>query len=216
MEQIEIFDETYKKVKPFCASIDDVHKHGLWHQTFACWLVNKKENVIYLQLRGPKNKVGANTFDASSSGHLSYKEPPQKGFRELKEELGKNIKIENKKFLGVFRNIFISKNYINREFCNVFIANTKNNIEDFVLQEGEVFGIFKLNIDDGIKLFSKEIKSTSIMGKIFDNKKYKNTKRKISIKDFNLYKDREEIFGYYLKVVIMAKRYVENKMPVRI
>ena len=44
----------YNELKPYHTSIDNIHKLGFWHQTFACWLVNKDENVIYLQLRGPK------------------------------------------------------------------------------------------------------------------------------------------------------------------
>ena len=33
--------------------------------------MNPKENKIFLQLQGPKNKVGPNTLDASANGHLS-------------------------------------------------------------------------------------------------------------------------------------------------
>ena len=74
-----------EKIEPYETSIDNIHKLGLWHQTFACWVVNKENGVIYLQLRGSKNRIGANTFDASASGHLSSNEKPEDGFRELKE-----------------------------------------------------------------------------------------------------------------------------------
>ena len=89
MEQIDIFDEEFNAIEPFVATIDVVHQKGLWHQTFACWLVHPKENKIFLQLRGPKNRIGPNTFDASASGHLSSQEKPIDGFREAEEELGK-------------------------------------------------------------------------------------------------------------------------------
>lgn len=216
MEEIDIFDEMYNEIEPYHTSIDNIHKLGLWHQTFACWLVNKNENIIYLQLRGPKNRIGANTFDASASGHLSTKEKPENGFRELEEELGSNIKIYDNEFLGVFRNIFISKNYINREFCNVFIANTDSDINDFTLQEGEVFGIYKLNIQDGIDLFSHKLDKATINGKVFDNNQFLNDTKTISINDFNLCDERTKISSYYLKVMIMAQRYINGISPNRI
>ena len=216
MEEIEIFDEMYNKLKPYHTSIDNIHKLGLWHQTFACWLVNKDENVIYLQLRGPKNRVGANTFDATASGHLAFNEKIEDGFRELKEELGNNIIIFNKEYLGVFRNIFISENYINREFCNVFIASTNSKLEDFSLEAGEVYGVYKLNIEDGINLFSNKIESVKVSGKIFKDNIYLDNTKTISISDFNLHDERTKISGYYLKVMIMAKRYIEGIFPNRI
>ena len=80
-----IVTRLYNKKEPYHTTIDNIHKLGLWHQTFACWLVDKNEQIIYLQLRGPKNRVGANTFDATASGHLSHNEIPEDGFRELKE-----------------------------------------------------------------------------------------------------------------------------------
>ncbi|MGI6681074.1 MAG: NUDIX hydrolase [Bdellovibrionota bacterium] len=206
----------YNKIAPYQASIDNVHQKGLWHQTFACWLINKEKNIIYIQLRGSKNRIGPNTFDASASGHLMSGETPEDGFRELTEELGKNIILSDKQFLGVFRNIYTSHNYKNYEFCNVFMANTQSVLTDFNLQIGEVYGIFELNINDAILLFFDKKQYVDIDGKIFENNKYTKDTRKISQKDFNLYKERVFISGYYLKIMIMAQRYVNNIFPIRI
>lgn len=216
MEEIDIFDETYNKTEPYHTTIDNIHKLGLWHQTFACWLVDKNEQIIYLQLRGPKNRVGANTFDATASGHLSHNEIPEDGFRELNEELGNTINVYNKEYLGVFRNVFISPNYINREFCNVYIASTDCKLDEFELQEGEVYGIYKLKIQDGIDLFSNKINSINISGKIFNKDKFLADTKSISTSDFNLFEDRTKVSGYYLKVMIMAQRYINGILPNRI
>ncbi len=216
MEKIDIFDEMFNPIEPFVATIDAVHQKGLWHQTFACWLVNPKENKIFLQLRGIQNRIGPNTFDASASGHLASGEAPIDGFRELEEELGKYINLWDKTFLGINRNVIVQGSYINREFCHVYIAKTENNLSDFDLQKGEVAGIFVMDIDEAINLFSDGIINTEIVGKVWDGKGYKATSRIITKKDFCSYQDRVNISGYYLKVMIMAQRFIKNQKPLRI
>jgi isopentenyldiphosphate isomerase len=216
MEQIDIFDEEFNAIEPFTTTIDVVHRQGLWHQTFACWLLNPKENKIFLQLRGPKNRIGPNTFDASASGHLSSGEKPIDGFREVAEELGKHLNLVDKTFLGINRNIIIQGTYINREFCHIYIAKTENNLSEFDLQEGEVMGIFALDITDGINLFSDKLNNVQVEGKIWDGENYKNEFRSITKKDFCSYHDRVNISGYYLKVMIMADRYIKDQKPLRI
>ena len=216
MEQIDIFDEEFNPIEPFSTTIDAVHNQGLWHQTFACWLINPKENKIFLQLRGPKNRIGPNTFDATASGHLASGEKPIDGFREATEELGKNLHLTNKTFLGINRNIIINGSYINREFCHVYIAKTKNTLSDFDLQKGEVAGIFEMDITKAIKLFDDTIKKIHINGKIWDQNHYQAVSRTITKKDFCSYHDRVHISGYYLKVMIMAARYIRGEKPIRI
>lgn len=216
MENIDIFDEEFNAIEPKTTTIDVVHQQGLWHQTFACWLVNPKNNKIFLQLRGPKNRIGPNTFDASASGHLSSGEKPIDGFREAEEELGQNLNLSDKTFLGINRNVIVQGAYINREFCHVYIAKTTNNISDFELQKGEVTGIFELDILDGIHLFSDKVSEVSIKGRVWDGNLYKNESRKITKKDFCSFHDRVNISGYYLKVMIMAQKYIQNNPPYRI
>jgi len=87
MEYLDIFDELFNPLEPAKASIDDVHKKGLWHQTFACWIVNPQKETVLFQLRGVRNRIDPGSFDASSSGHLKAGESPADGFRELSEEL---------------------------------------------------------------------------------------------------------------------------------
>lgn len=218
MEQIDVFDEEFNAVEPFATTIDIVHQKGLWHQTFACWLVNSKENKIFLQLRGPKNRIGPNTLDASASGHLSAGEKPIDGFREAKEELGQNLNLEDITFLGINRNVIIQGEgtYINREFCHTYIAKTTNDLSDFDLQPGEVSGIFAMDITDAINLFSDVSESVYIEGKVWNENSYQNVSRTVTKKDFCSYHDRVDISGYYLKVMIMVERYLKGLKPLRI
>ena len=216
MEQIDIFDEEFNPMEPFVTTIDVVHQKGLWHQTFACWLVNARENKIFLQLRGPKNRIGPNTFDATASGHLSAGEKPMDGFRELEEELGSKLNLTDKTFLGINRNVITQGTYINHEFCHIYIARTGSNLSDFDLQEGEVTGVFALDVNEGIQLFSDKLESVQIEGKVWNDGHYKNVSRTLTKKDFCSYHDRVEISGYYLKVMIMAERYIQGQKVLRI
>lgn len=216
MEQIDIFDEEFRPLAPGKTTIDIVHQKGLWHQTFACWIVNPKEKIVFLQLRGLRNRIGPNTFDASASGHLSSGEEPIDGFREVTEELGNNIGLYDNVFLGINRNVIIQESYMNREFCHVYMAKTNNNLSDFKLESGEVAGLFKLNIKDGIQLFSDETPFVEITGIIWDGNSYKTETRHISKQNFCSYHDRVNISGYYLKVMIMLERYLQNHSPYRI
>lgn len=216
MEQIDVFDEEFRSIEPNSTTIDVVHQKGLWHQTFACWLVNPKENIVFSQLRGKKNRIGPNTFDASASGHLSAGEKPIEGFREAEEELGKNLNLHDIVFLGINRNVIIQGTYINREFCHIYMAKTENDLKDFQLEDGEVAGLFKLDINQGIKLFSNEISSIKITGIVWDEQSYKIQTREITQQDFCSYHDRVNISGYYLKIMMMAERYVSNTPPYRI
>ena len=146
MEQIDFFDENCNFIG--VTSIDEVHQKGLWHQTVAFWLFNPKERVVYLQLRGPKNRIGPNTFDASSGGHLSAAETKEDGVRELKEELGLSILPEQCVYFKMYKNIVHLPNYTNHEFCHIYFIETENSLKDFVLEKGEVSNLFALNFVD--------------------------------------------------------------------
>ncbi len=187
MEQIDFFSENYTYLG--VTSIDEIHQKGLWHQTVAFWVFNKKEKVIYLQLRGPKNRVGPNTFDASSGGHLSSGETKEDGLRELKEELALDISKEKCIYFKMFYNQVVLPHYINNEFCHIYFVETDKSLSDFVLQEGEVSNIFALNVEDiDTFLSGKEIEVVAL-----------SQKRKISLKDMCAFKERIQI-GYYASV----------------
>ncbi len=203
MEKLDVFDELYNSLEPSCTTIDDVHTKGLWHQTFACWLVNKSKNTVLLQLRGPNNRIDPNSFDASASGHLSAGEKPSDGFRELEEELGVNIAEDDRAYLGIFRNIAIRGAYINHEFCHIYLGNSEYSFADFKLQEGEVDAVFEMDIDEAIKLFLGEVGSIKISNP--------NNERALKIEDMCNYNERVKVSNYYLKVMLAAKGLVNGE-----
>jgi len=203
MEKVDIFDELYNKVNVEPATYDEIHGKGLWHQTFMCWLVNKKRNSIIMQQRGPNNRVEPGSLDCSAGGHLDAGEKPEDGFRELEEELGVTIQLDKRHYLGIFRNIYIEDNYINRDFCNVYLAESDFEIKDFKFQDGEVDRVYEVDIDEAIKLFSGKVKKIS--ANIGEGTTF------ITVEDMCNYRQRTIVDKYYLKVMLAAKGLVEGK-----
>jgi len=205
-ELLDVFDSDYNSLGIGAFSYDIVHQKGMWHNTFACWLINEERNSVIFQLRGPKNRVDPGSFDASAGGHLAAGEEAEDGFRELEEELGVNVPNEDRCYLGVFRNICNKYKYINLEFCHVFLAASNFTLKDFNAEEGEIDGIFEADIDDAIALFSNQVHSIKI--------KSINGERELTRKDMCCYKYRCMTIGYYLNVMNSAKAYFKLRKEI--
>lgn len=216
MENLDIFDELFNPLEPASASIDDVHKKGLWHQTFACWIVNPQKETVLFQLRGVRNRIDPGSFDASSSGHLKAGESPADGFRELREELGIDIPVENRLSIGIFRNIAIRGRYINREFCHVFLARSEQSLSGFHLQDGEVAGIFEVGIQDAVNLFAKKVPAVKARGLSKCGNGYTTAEKIIRIEDTCNWHERCEVSNYYLKVTLACQDFLRGKEIIRI
>lgn len=211
MENLDVFDELYAPLDPAYASMDEVHKKGLWHQTFACWVVNPQKRSVLLQLRGPRNRIDPESLDASASGHLSTGETPNDGFRELREELGISISDKDRAYLGNFRNIAVRGSYINREFCHVFLAKSTVSAHSLTLQNGEVSGVFEASIEAAIDLFSGKAQSLEAAGLEWNGLECVFSERDISISAMCNWKERCEISRYYLKVMLAAKGFLNGE-----
>jgi isopentenyldiphosphate isomerase len=215
VEFLDVFDELYTPLTPASATIDEVHQKGLWHQTFACWLVNDQKGTVVLQLRGAKNRIDPNSFDASAGGHLSSGERPADGFRELREELGITIPEKDRFYLGLYRNIAIRHlamgTYINHEFCHVFLGRCDLPLDAFSLEQGEVNGVFEMNIDEAIDLFTGKINSIKAVGLAWNGQAFVLSEKTVTEQDMCNYQDRCQISNYYLKVMLAARGLLRNE-----
>ncbi|TAL27547.1 MAG: NUDIX domain-containing protein [Alphaproteobacteria bacterium] len=205
METIDIFDEMYRPLNPPAATYDEVHQKGLWHHTFAGWLVNPENRTVLLQLRGPQNKVDPGTWDASGGGHLVSGERPTDGFRELHEELGVSVAEGDRFYLGIHRNVALLGAYINHEFCHVYLAPSTARPESFKLQAGEVDGVAEIGIEDGVELFSGKRDTIPATGIAWNGAVFARLSRNISRTDMCNYRDRCEVSKYYLKIMLAAR-----------
>jgi isopentenyldiphosphate isomerase len=116
-----------------------IHQKGLYHHTSHVWLYTKKNEILLAQ-RSAKKAICPLLWDVSVAGHIDAGETPKgAAVREIKEEIGLEIPIEQLKLIGVF-NCF--QNYdnglIDNEFHNTFIAELKVDISELSPQKNEV------------------------------------------------------------------------------
>ncbi len=178
---LKVFNEEYKEqgVK----SRDEVHKKGLWHETFHCWLVSRDRgsNYIYLQLRSKTKKDFPNLFDITAAGHLLEDETVNQGVREIEEELGISVDFNDLISLGVIKDRLITDDIQDYELTNVFLLMWNGDIKDFKVQEDEVSGIVKADLNEFIDLWSGVSEKISVKGLDHLNKPILN---EVGLEDF--------------------------------
>lgn len=105
------------------ADRERVHREGLWHHTFDCWLYRRVEGKIYplFQLRHPDKKAHPHQLDITAAGHLLSGEGRKDGVRELEEELGLSLHPEELVYLGVHREEMRGEGWIDREHRHVHL-----------------------------------------------------------------------------------------------
>jgi len=209
-EMVDIFDDNYNHIG--IVEKDEAHNKGLWHRTFHCWVVQKNGKVL-LQLRSKDKSSHPDKLDISAAGHLSAGETPLDGIREMKEEIGLEVDAKNLITLGTSTKTSNIKSpkiipFINREFTHTYLYQSETELEDYIMQEEEVDGLFEVDIEDGLKLFSGEIPSINVKGvsRIDGSSKGVLETREVTVDDFVPHSK-----NYYVKIFIMAERLKEGK-----
>lgn len=174
MERLKVFDENYTYLKD--ESRENVHRDGLWHETFHCWLLEEK--VIYIQKRSAVKKDFPGLYDITAAGHILSTETVTDGIREVEEELGIDVDLSKLHSKGVVQNSIELSNFIDREFSNVFLYESTFTASDFSLQLEEVESVHAVERQDLIQLFLSEIMTVTCRN--IDN----GTSVAISLTDF--------------------------------
>ena len=212
-EQIDIFDANLKHL----GVMDRVeaHKLGKWHITFHCWLVNPKdEGYILFQLRSKEMVNFPDMLDVSAAGHLEAGEDTLDGIREVSEELGIPINMEDLYSLGYRVEVADQKNgQMNREYQAVYLLKSDIPLQSYSPQVEEVTGLLWMRIQDGLELFSNTVNEVDTNGIVYNTqtKEWECIVRKVTINDF-----LPRIQNYYLTSCIMAQRLVNNIFPLSI
>lgn len=134
MEYIDIYDENnnpigIKKEK------NKVHEDGDFHRTAHVWIINDK-NELLLQKRSATKKTHPNCWDISGAGHIRAGESVIDGAtRELKEELGVEVKEKDLQYITTIKS---TKNLKNMEFQYVYLLNCNEKTEKYVFEDNEV------------------------------------------------------------------------------
>ncbi|WP_442601199.1 NUDIX hydrolase [Paenibacillus sp. KN14-4R] len=143
--------DTFTENMEFLAvrSRDEVHRLGLWHQTFHCWLLQQDENRNYIlfQKRCARKKDYPGYLDITAAGHLEAGEDPLDGIREIREELGIDIEQKDLIPIGVVPCLLRAEHFIDNEFGHVYLVDYSGRNEPFILQKDEVESILRIEFD---------------------------------------------------------------------
>jgi isopentenyldiphosphate isomerase len=167
-ETLDIFDEKGQWIGTEARS--EVHRLGLWHQTFHCWIYRREKERVYLlfQKRHPQKDTSPNKLDITSAGHLLAGEGPRDGVRELEEELGLAVSYESLQHIGVIRDVSGEPGIVDREICHVYGYESDQPLEAYQIQQEELTGLLWIRLDELMRLLNGEISSVRASGFVCD------------------------------------------------
>ena len=115
------------------------HEQGLWHQTVHIWVLNS-DNQLLLQQRQLDRESNPGKWDISAAGHIpSGQSALEAAQRELDEEIGLDIHLEELEYLGRVKHVYQQgSSWINREFQEIYMVKNDKKIESFQFQKEEV------------------------------------------------------------------------------
>ena len=137
-ELIDILDDEGNLTGQNCLK-SIAHQEGFNHATVHIWFFTVQGNIL-LQQRGATKKIYPLLWDVSVAGHVNSGENLyDAAIREVKEEIGLNIKKEALIKIGVMKS-FKSYDYgvIDNEFHTVFISKLNEDINNLSAQKEEV------------------------------------------------------------------------------
>lgn len=157
MEYFDILNED-GSITSQKSSRRDVHLHGYFHSGIMVFIIDENFNVL-IQKRVNTKDSNPGKWDVSCAGHVqSGEEYLFAAKRELFEELGLNIDIEQLTFIGKTRisysAIFHNEVFYENELDKIFIYKTTSSTQ-LTLQPEEVAAVRWITVAELINLFIK-------------------------------------------------------------
>lgn len=176
MEKIDIIDQD-GNITGEVKDRNDVHKYGLPHHASGVIFVAKigGGNYILSQQRSFNKEKNAGLWDMSASGHVTSGQTPQDSLiREIKEELGLEVKKTELKLLGKFwRHETYRPDFIENELDYIYIVNKFIEISQIKVQEEEVEDVAWLSVDKFKDMLNvgKAVKRNGVWETLFEKLK---------------------------------------------
>jgi len=191
------------------------HLAGHWHKAFHCWIVNGQGvGSLLFQHRSPSVPNFADLLDISAAGHLQAGETLAQGIREVGEELGIPVSMDEMHPLGYRVEVVDDAlGQRNREYQMVYLHRRDLPLSTYRPRVEEVTGLVWLELPAGLALFSGEREEVTVSGIEWDpaGGEWREVTRHVRRADFV-----PRIPNYYLTVCIMAERLLESRFPLAI
>jgi len=157
-EKIDILDSRGEKTGEV-AWKSEVHRLGLWHRCFHCWIAAPETPsggpYLFVQRRATEKETWPDRLDVTVGGHLGAGEETLDGLREVEEELGLKVAADELIPLGTRRAELEIPAGLDREFQEVFLLVRPLSVKDLRLQEEEVAAVVRLQLD-GVEALHEE------------------------------------------------------------
>lgn len=153
-EYLDCLDPMMRRVG--VASRVEVHRAGIWHQTFHCWVLidgSARRPCAVFQMRSPRKSRGGGKLDTAAAGHLLAGETARDGCREIEEETGIRANFDELLPLGIHVEPWQEGDHIDLEFQHMFMLR-RSDLGPVRLQPEEVSQLVAIPIADGRDLFS--------------------------------------------------------------
>lgn len=167
--KIQVLDPPFFSPSGILMDRKEAWKQGKWFGSFNLWIVQTVPvpSVIY-QLRSPTIGWAPNKLDVSVAGHFENLDSVEVTIqKELKEELGKEYKVEDLTYLGRRLNVGVGQDgSVRNSVSELYLIEDNRPIDTFFLQKKEVYAIcscplselFKVNTIDNYTYLQKAIK----------------------------------------------------------
>lgn len=111
---------------------DIIHEKGLWHREVAVLIRNEKGEYL-IQKREATKKQAPNKW-GMTAGHVDAGENFQEAMvREIKEELGIEVPVEELRALATFKQPYESKTTTNNNYTRYYFYETNRKIEEYII-----------------------------------------------------------------------------------
>ena len=146
MELLDVVDEN-NDLTGIQENKDIIHEKGLLHREIAVFIPNEKGEFL-IQKRYANKQQAPNKW-CLTTGHVELGEEYDKAaVREVKEELGIEIKEEDLISLAIFKQSVKSSKAINNSFMKYYFYKTNKKIEDYIIQLEELSEIKYISFNE--------------------------------------------------------------------
>lgn len=137
MEYLDIVDEN-NELTGKTEERNIIHEKGIWHREVAVWIMNEKGEIL-LQKRASTKKQEPNKW-AICAGHVDAGEAVESAIiREMEEELGIKVSIDELEFLNIYKKQDnLPNNIKNYNFQYMYFIKTNWKIEDYTIRLEEL------------------------------------------------------------------------------
>ncbi len=127
MEFVEMFDNKRKSLRKTVERY--THIPGEYSQGAHVWIMNSKGELL-IQKRSKEKRLYPNLWSITSGGTDSGETTLDTAYREVKEELGINLKPEELELMMSYKR--------NHDFVDVYLARKDIKLEEITMQKEEV------------------------------------------------------------------------------